>query len=178
MVNTWLNKVQAGGMLSEFSEPQHIMTHCLTDEDCAWGDAWTRGRGRGRRRSSEGGGNSNNVTCNQHTALCEGFDPLLLQRSLSRATSAWSHSMLQTHFSAFLLALLIILIGTMIFFPSFLPCYRGNYYESLHNMNDGPFVIDHHGKKIFTSFGPDLGRKYIYICLDIAYFCQFCLTII
>ena len=169
-------------MLSEFSEPQHIMTHCLTDEDCAWGDTWTRGRGI--RRSSEGGGHSNNVTCNQHTALCEGFDPLLLQRSLSSATSAWSHSMLQTHFSAFLLALLTILIGTMIFFPSFLPCYRGNYYESLHNMNDGPFVIDHHGKKILTSFGPDLGRKYINIsnveasCGVIAYFCHFCLVII
>jgi hypothetical protein len=53
--------VEVDNKRSDFSTPQHVMTHCLRDEDCSWGND-----------------DLVNATCNQHTRLCEGFDPLLL----------------------------------------------------------------------------------------------------
>ncbi len=49
---------EADGMRSEWSAPRQVMTHCVAGADCAWG--------------------GENVTCNPHTKLCEGFNPAAL----------------------------------------------------------------------------------------------------
>jgi hypothetical protein len=149
--------VEANGMLSDFSKPQHIMTHCIKDEDCAWGGrssssggSSSGSSGGSSSGSSSGGGINNrpphphplNVTCNVHTRLCEGFDPVQLQHGLSKAISKWNNASM-----SFPLVLVLSLLLLSIFL----------YYPSGHELNNNAsVVIDHDNKRVFTTFGPDL----------------------
>ena len=132
------------------------MTHCQTNEDCAWGTFGTASSSFGVGSSSASSSSSGiNVTCNPHTRLCEGFNPVSLQKKLSKATAAWSENTIQ---NSLLITVFLLLISMFIFFPNILPCcrnrYRHGYYSN--SVSDGPHVIDHQGQKVPTKFGPDL----------------------
>ena len=144
--------VEANGMLSEFSNPQHIMTHCIRDADCAWGDSSSG--------SSDTPSATTNATCNSHTRLCEGFDPIQLNRGLSKATSRWNT---QTHYiplsSSFILLLCTVCVSTLLLYPNLVPGrYSRDSATAMHHSMNGqnPCVIDHNGNRVLTKFGPDL----------------------